>query len=114
MLLTPVLAQRNTQPNERCVDEQVDPTGEHYEAGTFPTDLIPKMGDLGFYAPNLDGYGLPGLGERAYGLLMQEPSNAAGDRAQALERGIVDLGNLTPRRDSATFPTASEVTCTWH
>jgi alkylation response protein AidB-like acyl-CoA dehydrogenase len=30
------------------------------------------MGELGFYAPNLDGYGLPGVGERAYGLLMQE------------------------------------------
>jgi len=30
------------------------------------------MGELGFYAPNLDGYGLPGVGEKAYGLLMQE------------------------------------------
>jgi acyl-CoA dehydrogenase/glutaryl-CoA dehydrogenase len=55
------------------VDEQVRPDiGEHWIEGTFPTELIPEMGELGFYAPNLDGYGLPDLSERAYGLLMQE------------------------------------------
>ncbi|WP_331234380.1 acyl-CoA dehydrogenase family protein [Natronorarus salvus] len=55
------------------VTERVRPEiATHYEAGTFPTDLIPEMGDLGFYAPNLEGYGLPGLSETAYGLLMQE------------------------------------------
>ena len=57
----------------RFVDEQVrDDIGDHFEAGTFPTELIPEMGELGFYAPNLDGYGLPGVSETAYGLLMQE------------------------------------------
>jgi hypothetical protein len=30
------------------------------------------MGELGFYAPNLDDYELPGLGETAYGVHMQE------------------------------------------
>jgi len=45
---------------------------DHYLEGTFPTDLIPAMGDLGFYAPNLDSHGLPDVSERAYGLLMQE------------------------------------------
>ncbi|MFD1513916.1 acyl-CoA dehydrogenase family protein [Halomarina rubra] len=55
------------------VDETVRPdVGEHWIEGTFPTDLIEKMGDLGFYAPNLEGYGLPGVSETAYGLLMQE------------------------------------------
>jgi glutaryl-CoA dehydrogenase len=55
------------------VDDRVRPEiAAHYEAGTFPTDLIPEMGELGFYAPNLEGYGLPGLSETAYGLLMQE------------------------------------------
>ncbi|SFL26622.1 glutaryl-CoA dehydrogenase [Halogranum rubrum] len=55
------------------VEEEVRPDiGEHYLEGTFPTDLIPKMGELGFYAPNLDGYGLPDVSETAYGLLMQE------------------------------------------
>ena len=55
------------------VDEHVrDDIGDHYIEGTFPTDLIPEMGELGFYAPNLEGYGLPGVSETAYGLLMQE------------------------------------------
>jgi len=55
------------------VDEQYRPVlKDHFEEGTFPTDLIPEMGDLGFYAPNLDGYGLPDVSETAYGLLMQE------------------------------------------
>ncbi|MCU4971977.1 acyl-CoA dehydrogenase family protein [Halobacteria archaeon AArc-m2/3/4] len=46
--------------------------GDHFENGTFPTDLIPEMGEMGFYAPNLEGYGSPGVSETAYGLLMQE------------------------------------------
>ncbi|MFC7129914.1 acyl-CoA dehydrogenase family protein [Haloferax chudinovii] len=73
----------------RFVDEQVKPDiGEHYEAGTFPTELIPQMGELGFYAPNLDGYGLPGLGERAYGLLMQElEAGDSGLRSMASVQG---------------------------
>jgi acyl-CoA dehydrogenase/glutaryl-CoA dehydrogenase len=55
------------------VDENVRPdVGEHFVEGTFPAELIPEMGELGFYAPNLEGYGLPGVGEKAYGLLMQE------------------------------------------
>ena len=46
--------------------------GKHWIDGTFPKELISEMGELGFYAPNLDGYGLPNLSERSYGLLMQE------------------------------------------
>jgi len=46
--------------------------GDHWFDGTFPTETIVEMGELGFYAPNLDGYGLPGLSETAYGVLMQE------------------------------------------
>ena len=55
------------------VDERVRPDiGDHFQAGTFPTELIEEMGEMGFYAPNLDGYGLPNVSETAYGLLMQE------------------------------------------
>jgi alkylation response protein AidB-like acyl-CoA dehydrogenase len=55
------------------VGEKVRPDiGQHFEDGTFPTDLIPEMGELGFYAPNLEGYGSPNVSEKAYGLLMQE------------------------------------------
>jgi acyl-CoA dehydrogenase/glutaryl-CoA dehydrogenase len=55
------------------VEEQVQPDiGEHWIEGTFPKELIPEMGEMGFYAPNLEGYGSPNVSEKAYGLLMQE------------------------------------------
>jgi glutaryl-CoA dehydrogenase len=58
----------------RFVDDEVLPIiGEHYIAGTFPTDLIPKMGALGLYGANLpEQYGCAGLNNVAYGLIMQE------------------------------------------
>jgi glutaryl-CoA dehydrogenase len=57
----------------KFVDERVRPDiAEHYEEGTFPKEIIPEMGEMGFYAPNLEGYGLPGVSDTAYGLLMQE------------------------------------------
>lgn len=55
------------------VEENVLPIIEdHYQAGTFPTDLIEPMGELGYYGANLQGYGCAGLGDVAYGLIMQE------------------------------------------
>lgn len=45
---------------------------EHYRAGTFPLDLVPRMGALGMFGANLSGYGLPAIDNIAYGLLMQE------------------------------------------
>ncbi|WP_276274050.1 acyl-CoA dehydrogenase family protein [Haloarcula litorea] len=54
------------------VDAEIEDPGRHWLDGTFPTELVTKMGEMGFYAPNLDGYGLPNLSERAYGLVMQE------------------------------------------
>jgi glutaryl-CoA dehydrogenase len=46
---------------------------EHYLAGTFPTELIPEMGELGFLGANLpEAYGCAGLNNVAYGLIMQE------------------------------------------
>ncbi|MDX1744620.1 MAG: acyl-CoA dehydrogenase family protein [Halobacteriales archaeon] len=73
------------------VDDQVRPDiGEHFEAGTFPEELIPQMGELGFYAPNLDGYGLPDIGEKAYGLLMQElEAGDSGVRSMASVQGAL-------------------------
>ena len=56
------------------VSEAVMPTiGEHYENATFPTDLIPRIGELGMLGANLpEEYGCAGLGPVAYGLINQE------------------------------------------
>src|SRR2546428_12228624 len=45
---------------------------EHHRAGTFPPELIPKLGELGVFGATLKGYGCAGLNNVAYGLIMQE------------------------------------------
>ncbi|HOS99886.1 MAG TPA: acyl-CoA dehydrogenase family protein [Acidobacteriota bacterium] len=57
----------------RFIDEQVKPVIEtHHREGHFPVALIRPMAELGLLGANLTGYGLPGLGHAAYGLIMQE------------------------------------------
>ncbi|MGI9037766.1 MAG: acyl-CoA dehydrogenase family protein [Gemmatimonadota bacterium] len=60
------------------VDAEVMPIiNEHYIARTFPRELIPQMGELGFYGANLpEKYGCAGLNNVAYGLIMQELERA--------------------------------------
>jgi len=43
-----------------------------FRDGRFPTELIPEMGELGFFGANLDGYGCAGMSNVEYGLIMQE------------------------------------------
>lgn len=45
---------------------------EHQREGTFPHVLLPGIAEIGLLGGNLDGYGLPGLDNIAYGLVMQE------------------------------------------
>ncbi len=40
--------------------------------GRFPRELVPLMGELGFYGSNLEGYGCAGMSNVEYGLVMQE------------------------------------------
>jgi glutaryl-CoA dehydrogenase len=40
--------------------------------GSFPLQLVPKMGELGLFGTNLHGYGCAGMNNVAYGLAMQE------------------------------------------
>ena len=72
---------RHFTPEERAikdtvrafVDARVLPgISEHFEKGTFPTDLIPEIAKLGLLGCNLQGYGCAGLSEVGYGLAMQE------------------------------------------
>jgi glutaryl-CoA dehydrogenase len=55
------------------VDARVMPDiAQWWERGTFPTELVLELGDLGVLGCNLDGYGCAGLSETGYGLAMQE------------------------------------------
>jgi glutaryl-CoA dehydrogenase len=55
----------------------------HYEAATFPFELVPEMGAMGLLGCNLEGYGCAGLSDMEYGLIMME-----------LERGDSGLRSL--------------------
>ncbi len=72
---------RHLNPEERVirdtvrafVEARVLPTiGEHFERGTFPTELIPEIAAMGLLGCNLHGYGCAGLSEVGYGMVMQE------------------------------------------
>ena len=55
------------------VDENVVPIIEDcFREGRFPRELVPLMGELGFYGANLEGYGCAGMSNVEYGLVMQE------------------------------------------
>ena len=55
------------------VEEQALPKfTEHYENGTFPTEIIPTLGELGVFGATIKGYGCAGISNVAYGLMMQE------------------------------------------
>src|SRR6059036_2262212 len=55
------------------VDEEVLPIIEHANREEkFPVHLIPKMAEMGLFGATISEYGLPGLNNVAYGLIMQE------------------------------------------
>ena len=43
-----------------------------FREGRFPRELVPMMGELGFFGANLHGYGCAGMSNVEYGLVMQE------------------------------------------
>ena len=65
-----LLARRTAR---QFVDEQVIPIIEkHNREATFPIELVPQLGELGFFGANLKGYGCAEMSNVAYGLVMQE------------------------------------------
>src|SRR5215475_15284511 len=63
-----------------------------HRAAKFPEHLIPRMGELGFYAPYLNEHGCAGLSHTAYGLIMQELERAdSGLRSLASVQGALAI-----------------------
>jgi glutaryl-CoA dehydrogenase len=57
----------------KFVTERVLPIiGKHFEAGTFPRELVSEMAKLGLLGMHLDGYGCSGMSAVCYGLACQE------------------------------------------
>ena len=65
-----LLVRRSTRD---FVDDNVIPIIEEcFREGRFPRELVPLMGEMGFYGANLEGYGCAGMSNVEYGLVMQE------------------------------------------
>src|SRR5271154_1598756 len=61
------------QTARQFVEDKVLPViNEHDRQGSFPMDLVPEMGDLGFFGSTLKGYGCAEMSSVEYGLVMQE------------------------------------------
>ncbi len=57
----------------KFVDEACMPfIPDHFDRGTFPMDLIPKMAKMGLFGIHLDGYGCIQSSHTTYGLVCQE------------------------------------------
>jgi glutaryl-CoA dehydrogenase len=72
------------------VTERLNPIIEDFaQRAECPTHLIPEMGELGFFGPQLpQEYGCPGLDYIAYGLIMQEIERGdSGIRSMASVQG---------------------------
>jgi len=55
------------------VEDNIVPIVEEcFRTERFPRELVPAMGELGFFGANLQGYGCAGMSNVEYGLVMQE------------------------------------------
>ncbi len=65
-----LLVRDNTR---KWVEEKIIPIIEQCNReGRFPRELVPEMGQLGFFGANLKGYGCAGMSNVEYGLVTQE------------------------------------------
>src|SRR5271165_955544 len=61
------------QTARQFVDNEILPIIEkHSREATFPMQLVPQLGELGFFGANLQGYGCAEMSNVAYGLMNQE------------------------------------------
>ena len=57
----------------KFVDNEFTPlVADHFEAGTFPMELVPTIADMGLLGMHLDGYGCAGASAMAYGIACRE------------------------------------------
>src|SRR5712671_4945467 len=80
-----------------------------HRAAKFPEHLTARMGELGFYAPQLKQHGCAGLSYTAYGLIMQELERAdSGLRSLASVQGPLAIHAIhsfgTPEQHARWLP----------
>src|SRR5438309_11357701 len=61
------------QTAREFVENEIIPIIEkHSREATFPMHLVPQLGEPGFFAASLHGYGCAAMSSVAYGLMTQE------------------------------------------
>ena len=53
-------------------DECMPVIADHFDKGTFPMQVIPRMAEMGLFGVHVDGYGCKKTSETIYGLICQE------------------------------------------
>ncbi|MGB7572315.1 MAG: acyl-CoA dehydrogenase family protein [Thermodesulfobacteriota bacterium] len=57
----------------KFVDEECMPLmATHFDSGTFPMELVPRMAEMGLFGLHVDGYGCTQASHTIYGLVCQE------------------------------------------
>ena len=86
------------------VDAEVIPIIEgHHRDGTFPQELIPRLGALGVFGSSLQGYGCAGVSNVASGLIMQEL-----ERGDSALRSFAAVQGALTMYPISTFGTAAQ------
>lgn len=78
------------------VEHEVIPDIErHFESGSFPMNLVPRMGELGLLGAHLVGYGCAGVSSVGYGVIMQElEAGDSGLRSFASVQGALSMNAI--------------------
>ena len=80
----------------KWVDSRFMPrVNESWAAHDFPMDLVPELADLGCFGATIEGYGCPGLSNRAYGVVMRELERGdSGLRTMASVQGALAMNAI--------------------
>jgi glutaryl-CoA dehydrogenase len=97
--------EKKTQDKIRSfVSKELMPTiNKHFEAGTFPKDLIPEFGKLGLLGASIKGYGCAGVNYTTYGLMMKEI-----ERCDSGIRSFISVQGALAMYPIATFGTEEQ------
>jgi glutaryl-CoA dehydrogenase len=71
-LLTAEEIEIRDRVREFVEDECMPIISDHFDKGTFPMDLIPRMAEVGLFGVHVDGYGCKKTTETVYGLVCRE------------------------------------------
>ena len=81
---------------------------QHYRDGTFPMELVPEMAKLGVFGPSIKGYGCPGLGSVAAGLVDGMVTPLQFKEERVLDKALIpimDKVKVVPNEEfEALFP----------